>query len=167
MSLNLIDTWKEEVRKMLPPAVRHFSLLNFLGSLVKPLQTKNDELVLFEAAIRKRLKYNGQVMVLEASLNEIFDITIAPFIKVETNLDPGSTPDFFYGVADATPTFTAYGIADGVANYIISDPNGSNTIVSFRVLVPVAIDTQALRDNITTEVNLYKIAGKTFEIITY
>ncbi len=167
MSLNLIDTWKEEVRKMLPPAVRHFSLLNFLGSLVKPLQTKNDELILFEVAIRKRLRYNGKIMVLAASLNEIFDITIAPFIRIETNVDLGSTPDFIYDVADATPTFTIYDPADGVANYIISNPNVSNTIVSFRVLIPVAIDTPALRENITTEVNLYKIAGKTYEIITY
>jgi hypothetical protein len=167
MSLRLIDTWKKEVEKMLPPFLRHQSNLDWMGSLVKPLESVQVTFDAFEIEIRKRLRYNGKIMVLQAALDEQFGDGSPPFIRIETNRDPGATPSFFYGVGDGIPTFFAYGVADGVANYITSDPNSSNTIPDFRVLIPIAIYTPTLENKVRVEVDLYKIAGKSYEVITY
>ena len=165
MISDLIDSWRKEIEKMLPPALRGLSFMDFIGALVKPIQTVSDEVVIAENEIRIRLKYQGQIMVLQASLNEIFAVTAAPFIRVETNQDPAATPSFVYAVSDGIPTMSIE--VSGVTAYISPDPTQSNTIPDFRVLIPVGIWTQDLEDKIRDETQLYKIAGKLFEIITY
>jgi len=166
MISDIIDSWAKEVVKMLPPVMRGQSYIDYLASLVQPIQFKTDELIVQEQEVQTRLKYQGQVMVLAASLNEINSITVAPFIRIEMNRDVASIPTYIYDPADAIPTW-AIQESPTVTDYITPDPSQSNTIPDFRVLIPATLWTQALEDTVRADTQLYKIAGKFFEIITY
>ena len=146
--------------------MRGASFIDFLSALVEPLQTAQDDMNVFEANIVKRKKYNGKIMVLAASLNEIFSITVAPFIRVETNRDAAAIPAFFYNEGDGTDTQFFYNEGD-IPDTTFFSPNGQNTIPTFRVLIPSGIYTTDLEDKVRAETQLYKIAGKLFEIIQY
>ena len=168
MISDLIDSWRKEIEKMLPPAMRGVSFMDFIGSLVEPIQTVSDQVVIDEALIQTRLKYQGQVMVLQASLNEIFGITATPFIRIETNVDAAAIPAFVYAKLDGIPTMSIEEVGSLVDTaFIIPNPLEQNTIPSFRVLIPTGIWTQDLEDKVRIETQLYKIAGKLFEIKTY
>ena len=165
---DLIGTWKEEVDKMLPPVLRGSSIINFLASLVSPIQTATDYYIPYQDDINVRLKYNGQIMVLAASLNEIFGVTSAPFIRIETNTDAAGIPAFFYNDTEGIPTSFFYNSSEGIdTTFFIPDPNQNNQIPSFRVLIPSGIYTTDLEEKVRAETQLYKIAGKLFEIIQY
>ena len=147
--------------------MRGSSFIDFLASLVHPLQYNQDILDVFEVDIRTRLRYSGQIIVLAASLNEINSITTAPFIRVETNRDAAAIPAFVYDELDGVPTLTIYDELDGDADYIVPDPNQGNLIPDFRVLIPSGLWTQDLEDAVRSDTQLYKIAGQSFEIIQY
>jgi hypothetical protein len=164
---DIIGSWRDEVTKMLPPSVRMANMIDWFASLVSPIQTGSDNIDLFEIDIRRRMKYNGQIMVLQASLNEIFGITVAPFIRVETNLDAAAIPAFFYNEPEGIPTSYFYNASEIPDTTFFSPDPDLNTIPSFRVLIPSGIYTTTLEENVRTETQLYKIAGKLFTIIQY
>lgn len=164
----IIETWRKELIKMLPPVMRGESIIDFLSSLVEPVQTLTDETAVFEVNTRTRLRYNGKVMVLQAALNEIHGITAAPFIRIETNRDPQGIPSFIYDESDGVPTMFFFDEGDaGPPAYLLPNPEDANIIPDFRVLIPSGIWTQDLEDTIRADVQLYKIAGQLFEIIQY
>lgn len=164
---DLIGTWREEITKMLPPIMRRTTEIDLLSSYVEPIQRASDNLELTEVQIIKRLKYNGQIMVLQASLNEIFGVTAAPFIRVETNLDVAAIPAFFYNESEGIPTSYFYNESE-IPNTTYFSPNPSqNTIPTFRVLIPTAMWSHSLYENVKTETQLYKIAGKLFTVEQY
>lgn len=74
----------------------------FLYSLLEPLQTLTDELKTFETGEKKRARWNGQKMVLQAALNDIFGVTSAPFILVETIIPPYT---YFFEPAENNPVY--------------------------------------------------------------
>jgi len=166
MISDIIDSWAKEVVKMLPPVMRGVSYIDYLASLVQPIQYKTDELISQEQELEIRLKYQGQIMVLAASLNEINSITVAPFIRIETNRDAAATPTYVYAESDGIPTWTIQQ-SPTPTDYITPDPKQSNTIPDFRVLIPSTLWTQTLEDTVRADTQLYKIAGKLFEIKQY
>jgi hypothetical protein len=133
----------------------------FLYSLLEPLQTITDELKTFETNELKRAKWNGQKMVLQAALNDIFGITSAPFIIVET---VPSVFVYFYEASEATPVHF-YEQVESSAVFFYED--SELLTVSFRVLIPSGIHTAELERQVRAQTNLYKLAGKTFDIETY
>jgi hypothetical protein len=165
---DIIGTWRDEVIKMLPPIMRGESVIDWLASLVSPVQTGTDNINDFEVQIRRRLKYNGQIMVLQAALDEIFGDGSPPFIRIETNRDPAAIPAFFYDETDGIPTAFFFDELDvGPTTFITPNTGDNNLIPTFRVLIPIAIHTPELEESVRVEVQLYKIAGKLFEITTY
>lgn len=160
---DIIGSWRDEVTKMLPPALRSTSLIDFLTSLVSPIQTATDIVEPFEVETRKRLKYQGQVMVLQASLNEIFGITVAPFIRVVTNVDAAGIPAFFYNPSEGIETSIFYNESEiPETTYFLPQPGEGDTTPTFRVLIPSGIYTTELNEKVISETQLYKIAGKLF-----
>lgn len=140
-------------------------LKDFLAALTVGLQTNGALMKTFETEQLKRSKWNGRKMVLQAALNDIFGITMAPFILVETNQSLG-TNTFFYRDSELSPVFFSRTTEnDPVFFYRSSELVPVD--YDFIVHIPSGIDTVELERQIKAQTNLYKLAGPKFIIDTY
>lgn len=161
-------TWTTQARRILAPVMRRgTSFVLFVQSLIKPLETVNAAWVTFEADVRKRSKFNGQKIVLQEALNDIFGVTVAPFIQVETNQVVGAA-NYFYKEAesDPDPNYFYKEAEPGGINYFYKESEGGGQ-TNFTVKIPVGIHTAELEARVSAETNKYKLAGMTFDIVTY
>jgi hypothetical protein len=139
-------------------------LKDFLSAVLEPLQTNTDAMKEFETEYTKRAKFNGQKIVLQEALNDIFGVTVAPFILIELNESIGFN-SYFYNEAELSPVY--------FKNESENDPHynfNAAEITSdydFIVKIPSGIHTAELERRVRAEVNLYKLVGKTFDITTY
>lgn len=157
-------TWRTQVSNLLPWFKRITNVLDFLTALCEPLRTKATEWVTFDNDMRKRAKFNGQAMVLAAALNNIYGVTIAPFILVETVNNVGLTT-FIYNDDEETTFF--YNTTEGITSFFYND---SEIILDydFVVSIPAGIYTVELDRQITSEVKTtYKLSGKKFITQSY
>lgn len=139
-------------------------LKDYISALIKPLQTNTNSLKVFETEYKKRAKFNGQKIVLQSALNNIFGVAIAPFIIVTPNREIGEnsyfyndaeiSPMYFYNDAEVNPKFS-YNATEVVSDF------------DFLIEIPIGIYTTDLERRVRAEANLYKLAGVTFDIITY
>lgn len=141
------------------------SLKNFLSSLVFPLQSLTTEMNTFEAEAKKRAKLNGQKMILEAGLNNIFGITVAPFIKIENESNDADGTAFFNN-AELSPVYFSNS-AENDPVYFLNSAEVSSTTYDFKVLIPIGIYTTELERRVKSETNIFKVAGTRFIIETY
>lgn len=138
---------------------------DFLSALVKPLQTNTDSLSDFETEYGKRSRFNGQKIVLQAALNDIFGITNAPYIYIENTTSIGEIL-YFYEDSETQPVyFSEDSEDDDVLVYEDSELPASN--YDFIVYIPSGIYTAELERRVRAEVNLYKVIGTRFTIDTY
>jgi hypothetical protein len=140
-------------------------LKDFLSSLVKPLQTNTDSLDDFETEYKKRAKFNGQKIVLQAALNNIFGVLSAPFIIIETNPDIGFNT-YFYESSELSPLYF-YESSETDPVYFFESSELNTEDFDFKVLIPSGIHTAELERRVRAETNLYKLAGTRFIIETY
>jgi hypothetical protein len=158
-------TWRTQVINLLPNDIRGVSPIDYITSLLEPLKTKATEWFSFDVEIRKRAKFNAQIVVLGAALNEIYGIASAPFIYIETVVGSGSTVfihndteivdfTYIYNLSESTPTYI-YNLAEINDDY------------EFVVFIPIGVHTATLERQIINEVNTYKLAGKRFITQTY
>lgn len=139
-------------------------LKDFLASLVKPLQTNSESLDDFETEYKKRAKFNGQKIVLQEALNDIFEVTSAPYIIVETSQEIGDIL-YFYEPSELSPVyFSEPSELDPVYVFEASEITEG---YDFKVKIPSGIYTAELNRRVTAETNLYKLAGKKFITETY
>lgn len=135
-------------------------LKDFLSALVKPLQTNTDSLKTFETEYTKRAKFNGQKIVLQAALNDIFGITSDPFIIVETNQSLGRNT-YSYEPSELSPIY----ISESSENdpvYFFEPSELVPLDYDFKVRIPSGIYTTELDRRIKAETNIFKIAGPRF-----
>lgn len=141
------------------------SFRKFVVSLLEPLQTMTNGMKAFEAQEVKRAQWNGRKMVLQAALNDIFSIEVAPFILIETNQDLG-TNLYFYEPSESIPVyFSEPSEIDPV--YFFEPSEVSATDYDFKVLIPIGIWTVELERQVRAQTMLYKLAGPKFIIETY
>jgi hypothetical protein len=141
------------------------SLKEFMFSLASPLQDSLDDMSVFEADTIERTKYNGQKIILQAAVNKIFGITVAPFIIVETNNDP-AVALYFYQPSELSPVFFSQP-TEGDPVYFFQPGEIPAAYYDFLVKIPVGIWTSELERQVGAQTSLYKLAGKVFKIITY
>lgn len=138
---------------------------DFLAALTVGLGTNGSVMKTFETQQLKRSKWNGRKMVLQAALNDIFGITTAPFIIVETNQSLG-TNKYFYRASELSPVYFSRAIEnDPVFFYRSSELIPVD--YDFLVKIPIGIDTAELERQVKAQTNLYKLAGPKFLITTY
>ena len=156
--------WRTQVTRLLPPELRSTSLIDWITSLVEPLQTVLSDDISYEEETRRRALYNGQKLVLQDALNVIFGQ--APNdIYIETQ--QGLTLAVFAYNEDEGIDLFSYNESEGNPPIYLFNEDESVDAYDFIVYVPVGIYTAELDRRIRAEVNLYKIAGKTFGIETY
>lgn len=140
-------------------------LKDFLAALVSPLQTNTDSLKTFETEQTKHAKWNGQKIVLQAALNDLFVVTTAPYIIIETNPDIGDNT-FFYEPSELSPVYFSEPSENDPTYFFESSELGVFDY-DFKVLIPTGIWTTELERQVRAQTNLYKLAGKIFIIETY
>ena len=140
-------------------------LKDFLSALLKPIQTLTDGLKTFEINELKRAKFNGQKIVLQEALNDIFGIAIAPFIYIETVQSTGKNL-FLYEQSEASPVFFSE-VSESDPVYIFESGEVSTIDYDFKVKIPVAIYTAELDRQVKAQTKIYKVAGKRFITETY
>lgn len=164
MSLFNID-WSTQVNNLLPSEYRSNTVKKFIRALIEPVNTKSIEWDAFDTDVRKRAKFNGQILVLASALNNIYNINVAPFIRIETVVGQATTK-FIYNQAENNTEFI-YNQAEFQTLYFYNSTEVVTEIVDFKVLIPSTIYTSELEDRVRAEVNNYKLAGKRFTIEQY
>lgn len=157
-------TWRTQVSNLLPWFKRITNVIDYITALLEPLKTKATEWHAFDDDMRKRAKFNGQAVVLAAALNNIFGVTTAPYILIQTVNNVGLTT-FIYN-DDEEITYIYKGTEGMGTTYFY---NESEIILDydFIVSIPSGIYTTELDRQITSEVKKYKLAGKKFITDTY
>lgn len=140
-------------------------LKDFLAALLSPLQDNTDSLKDFETEQTKHAKWNGQKIILQAALNDLFSVTSAPYIIVETNQGVGINT-FFYEPSELSPVyFSEPPETDPV--YFFESSEVTAMDYDFKIKIPSGIWTAELERQVKAQTNLYKLAGKRFIIETY
>lgn len=137
----------------------------FIASLLAPLQTNTNSLKTFETEQTKHSHWNGQKIVLQDALNDIFGVTSAPFILVETNRDIGSNT-FFYEPSESIPVYFSEPSEDDPV-YFFEPGELSSTDYDMRVLIPIGIWTVELERQVKAQTNIYRVAGPKVIFVTY
>ncbi|HMG89263.1 MAG TPA: hypothetical protein VK589_04365 [Chryseolinea sp.] len=141
------------------------TLHKFITALLEPLQTQTNAMKAFEAQEVKRSTWNGQKIVLQAALNDLFGITSAPFIIIETNQDIGQNT-YFYEQSELVPVYFSEQVENDPV-YFFEDSEPPTIDYDFKVLIPVGIHTVELERQVRAQTYLYKLAGPKFIILTY
>lgn len=164
MSLFTTD-WRVQITRLLPSFKRGTSIIDWLTSLVAALFTKGTEWDTYDTEIRKRARFNGQKMVLQAALNDIFGVTSAPFILVESQHSIVVNV-FIFNEAEGLHRYS-YNEGEFTPPLYIFNESETPDAFDFLVKIPSGIHTAELERRVTEETRTYKLAGKTFDVITY
>lgn len=141
------------------------ALKDFISALVKGLQTNGLSMKAFETSEKKRAKFNGQKIVLQAALNDIFSITSAPYIIIETNQQIGNNI-YLFESSELAPVYTNE-LSENDPTYIFESSELFTVDFDFKILIPVGIYTTELQRQVSAQATLYKLAGTRFIIETY
>jgi len=153
-------SWRTQVNNLLPKDQRLSNLIDFITALLEPVITKSAEFFSFDVEIRKRVKFNAQIVVLGAALNELFGITVAPFILVQTISGTGSTTFIFNSTEGFNPTFI-HNISENTPTYIFNSSEIIDTH-EFVISIPASVHTPQLERQVINEVNILKLSGTRF-----
>jgi hypothetical protein len=167
--MNFIVNYFDFVRKLIPYFLRKPITLDFIKSIVKGLQTTNNQFNVFRDDISFRLAFNSQIIYLEKYLNTVYPNNF-PYLSNIHILD-GSNVAYFYvynEIENQSPVyFNNYGETfDPLYINNSTDNNQSITNKSFAINVPNSIKNGVGFDEnlLIKRVNFYNLAGKTFEI---
>jgi hypothetical protein len=147
--------------------LRSISLVDWITSLVQPIQVVISANVPYDEETRRRAMYNGQKIVLQDALNVIFG-QVPNTIYIETNLTLVAI-EYIYTEPEApliAYTYKEAEVTNPFFSFTEAEAAGAGSY-DFIVFVPVGIFTTELERRIRSEVSRYKLAGKTFTIQTY
>ncbi len=171
------------IERYLPLVLRNPKHLAWLNSLMKPIETLKNDFLVFVKWARREARMNGQVIVMQDYLNDLFDTELRR-IRIYDNSGREfiiSDVNFFVVPSDESlenktvpplyiPSETDFNFdVDFVVkvpfnqsnrDFIISDVNS----FIFPIVVNGAVSPMSVVAEIERTVKKYKIAGKTFEI---
>lgn len=141
------------------------SLKEFLAALLFPLQSLTTSMDSFDTLMKKSAKFNGQKMVLQAALNDLFSITVDPKILIENN-SADANRIYFYNNAELTKQYV-FNNAESNPFYFFNTAELTAQSYDFKVLIPTSLHTAELERRVKSETELIKLAGTRFIIETY
>jgi hypothetical protein len=146
--------------------MRSTSFIDLITSLLAGLKTNSDSFAAFEATTLNAAKYNGQKIVLQYALNQLFFVLSPPFIIVET-IDSSLGDVYVFAESDSRTSYS-FAQADTPKTYSVWGFNEADiSSVDFVVKIPSGIYSTELDRQIKAQVNIYKVAGTTFTTQQY
>lgn len=164
--MSLFDTtFRKQVFDYLPPVLRNSELVDYLYSLLIPIESRLIDDTAFEAENRDETRYNGQKIVLQAGINEIMGVTIAPFIIIV----PRKT---FLGIAPLILNESEVDETARIVNETESEEtmliinNSEETVFDedFVVEIPASLSTSAFDERVDAKITRMKAIGLTHRI---
>ena len=157
--------FRDQVIMITPPHIRSVTLINFLASLVKPLDDvmSLDWNYIYDQYIKGHL--TGQKIVMQEGLNTLFRITTSPYILVETLRGSGGIT-YMYNEVELGETFM-FNEAEGTTTYMFNQTEDQAGVYDFIVKMPTIYATTEGLAKLDSQVEILKLTGRTYEIITY
>jgi hypothetical protein len=148
--------WDRLILLLLPTFLRKPVLFGYLSALVSPIASLHYKWL---GQVRyqnlKTLSYNGQRCYLRRALNDFFDPEVRRITIDETGqLDQ----DYLYTQAENLDVYLG-------TMYLESDFNYASGAVDFLVNVPATILNEKINE-ITALVDFYKLAGKSYQLVS-
>ncbi len=138
--------------------------IDMVDAWLAGLQEKFTELDSFTDIQKRRARYNGQIIVMRAAIE---DFTGISGILIEVNFDLSG--NFFYLESEANdPSEFNYLslVSEDEPQYLNLESEGSQT-GSFTILVPQASFNQEVEDLIRSEVDIFGLPIQNYLIIPY
>lgn len=148
--------WDRLILLLLPTFLRKPVLFGYIRALVSPIASLYYKwLVQVRDQNLKTLNYNGQRCYLRGALNDNFDSELRRITIGDTaQLDQ----DYLYTQAENLDVYLG-------TMYLESDFNYVSGAVDFLVNVPAAILNEKINE-ITALVDFYKLAGKSYQLVS-
>jgi hypothetical protein len=154
--------FRELANNLTPPFLRKLTLIDFLETLLKPLEEVNFKFKLFRKRSIYKVKNNGQVVYLQAVLNDSYDNQLRRIYIEDAPIFDAIT---VFPEADQKPVYIG-------SPYLYTDEEVFNTAeFDFLVYVPLeyrpfnANELQNFLTQMRSLINYYKLASKRYDII--
>lgn len=134
---------------------------DFLSALSAPLQTKADEMETLNNGWLTFSKRNGQKMVMQKAINEIF-LQSPNYIYIDWK-DNARESAYSFNDVEAGSMYVLNS-AELDPLFVLNETEASTSLVDFTIFVPGAIYTTELARRIKYEVNRIKLAGVRFDV---
>lgn len=155
-----------QVQRLTPPQNRKPAFLAWLRALVAPLNSLNaDFFGTYFPDVTTRAKRTGQKIVLENTLNQVFNPSLSPPIYINNTGDDIETI-YLYNEGEGYPALYLYNELESLPYYMYNDSEYSPEF-NFIVYIPSAVLGSYNVNQIIAEVNKYKPVGRTFTTIEY
>lgn len=150
--------------QLIPTFLRKSKITAFIQVLISPIVALYNEFISFRSLQKNRIHHTGQVIYFEKILNDTFDpvnrgISISDGVRINpvilyNNIESQAYPVYIYNSSEDHPNYV-YNLGEFNSQYdfIINLP----AIIYNQIDVPYLIAT----------VELYKLAGKRYQIQTY
>lgn len=153
--------YNELGNQQLPIKKRKPKWKSILFSILKPLQTVNDQMVEFHEETRYALLFNAQVIYLEHFLNDQYDpIDRGIYIEDTANIDY----TYLHNKIEEVDPVYVFNDSEETPHFLFSWSEYESE-VDYIVKVPVTVDFNPIE--MRNRILKYNSAGKRFEINTY
>lgn len=157
--------FRDQVIMITPPQLRSVTVIDFGASLVKPLDDVMDIDwdYIYDQYIKGHL--TGQKMVMQAGLNSLFRVTQSPFIIIETVRGQGGTT-YMFNEGELQQTYM-FNEVETEKTYMFNEAEDQGTTYDFIVKMPTIYASAENLDKLARQVDILKVTGRTYQIITY
>lgn len=143
--------------RVIPSLMRKEPVISFVRALLTSISAPYSVFVTYKAEMLKKVRYNGQQIILENLLNDVFDNTARGIVIITaTDIEE---PVYIATPAETAPVFIA--TPAETAPVYIGLPDEYGYTFDFLVLVPTSLLTSEQETQLKSITNYYKIAGKT------
>lgn len=153
---------------LVPWYLRQPLMIDWIDSLLHPLQHTNDKLVSLANAVRYKTAFNGQIIRIEHVLNDTFD-----FINRGIYIEDGNVmPIAYYFNSNESNPIQAYtwgasetNLSGQIFTFFMSELE--TDYYEFIVNVPITLGLATNDDMLNAIIKYYKLAGKRYIINLY
>tara|TARA_R110001606_G_scaffold138471_1_gene276631 strand:- start:1019 stop:1519 length:501 start_codon:yes stop_codon:yes gene_type:complete len=153
--------------EFLPPDKRGTVQNSWQKALLTPEQNLHNEVfITYRPDVIARSKHNGQKVVMEAVLNETFNIVSLPFIYIDNSGDDVA-PITLFNETEGYPAVTFYNSNESQPGVFLFNTTEANTNNEFKVYVPAATYNAQGEAKIAAEVDRLRPYSTNYIIISY
>lgn len=147
------------ISQLLPPRKRSPRMLNWMGALVKSLNTVKTAFYGYYNTVQYNLQFNGQVINLEHVLNDAFDDTLRRIEIVDAVENPTT---YLFNVIEGNELTYLFNTSEGSPLYLYNNQEYA-TQDDFIVEVPVGLAYTEVE--MRALINKYKHSAMRYSII--
>ena len=150
-----------------PPNKRTPIHQSWLNMFMAPLATLNDSFFnTYFPDVQKRAKQTGQKILLEQTLNNLFNPGNARKITIDNSGDDLGT-SFFYNSNEGYPAQYFYNENEGETPFYFYNQSEYFGLNDFVVFVPIEVINNFTVDQVRSEINKFRPVGTKFNLKLY